>query len=95
MNNTEPIGFLGTRGEWKCEYNNDIASQFYFVDGPLMKAAYVHTDLLEQVKANVILMAASKKMAIALQELLEYTPDTAMLRKVRNKAQETLKQAGL
>ena len=92
---TEPIGFKGTEGRWRLGLSNKCA----IVSD---KEDYIPTVAICEKCVNGIhnaqLIAASKDMAIALQEILGEIPDDARLAntlRIRDIAQKALTKAGL
>lgn len=102
--NTEPIGFLGTTGLWK------IAMNFQAVWAYDKKVPTVICDIRidsytgeasKEEQANVRLLAASKQLAVALQNLTKRASKYGMFvednldGKALSEAKEALKAAGL
>ena len=95
---TEPIGFKGTKGEFGYEYDNDEYGEFFKFTGTTLNFPYNGIGLKDIGEADAKLMAASKNMAIALQNLLDFLSETDYSDIFPNsitQAKEALKKAGL
>jgi len=101
---TEPVGFKGTPGrfvygeKWHMEYTITDKAGFNVLNGKSVS--------LPSAEANAKIMVASKKMAIALQNINDEVnscglhlhgrnPLSEKLNKIQSEAKEALKEAGI
>lgn len=101
---TEPIGFKGTKGEFRYEYDNDDFGEFFKFTGTTLNFPYNGIGLKDIGESDAKLMVASKKMAIALQNILPFVTDDVSRELIEmcgepmkrlEEAKEALKEAGL
>lgn len=99
---TEPIGFKGTKGEIKIfsPYIDEPKTLWFGNQEIRLKLSYSSYNgavypTQEQKEANRNLLAASKKMAIALQQICELSQTIGDAYEMQKIAKEALKEAGL
>lgn len=90
MNQTEPIGFKGTKGEWS--FDGAFNYEFGIFEPSGLNILHVQRVGITEAEANAKLLAASKSMSIALQECVECLEHGT---KEYEMAILALKQAGL